>query len=276
MRKSSILLSSPLSSLAFKYVVLVTFVLCGSLGFNLESKAQVTPPLKCIDLDTFQNTELTPFGTIEISTANPGPVNVLDDGSPGVLGDIRNITYGPLFNNSGFNTNNRLRIGSLEGGSIFNSNSVDGFSPFSILYNANGAGLNLDMSNTTSISLVLFDNDQPNTSLEFVITDSNNNSAQASIDNLPNRNQGDPRPADLDFIISEFSGIDGVDLTDIQSIEMRSAPSNFGSDLSLLGIEICSPETRDVPTLSEWGLIAMAGVLGIVSFMVMRRRKVAA
>ena len=32
----------------------------------------------------------------------------------------------------------------------------------------------------------------------------------------------------------------------------------------------------NVPTLSEWGLIAMAGILGIVGFMVMRRRKVAA
>lgn len=31
-----------------------------------------------------------------------------------------------------------------------------------------------------------------------------------------------------------------------------------------------------VPTLSEWGLIAMAGVLGIVGFMVARRRKVTA
>ncbi len=31
-----------------------------------------------------------------------------------------------------------------------------------------------------------------------------------------------------------------------------------------------------VPTLSEWGLIAMAGILGIVGFMVMRRRKVSA
>jgi len=29
-----------------------------------------------------------------------------------------------------------------------------------------------------------------------------------------------------------------------------------------------------IPTLSEWGLIAMAGVLGIVGFMVMRRKKV--
>ena len=28
-----------------------------------------------------------------------------------------------------------------------------------------------------------------------------------------------------------------------------------------------------IPTLSEWGLITMAGILGIVGFMVMRRRK---
>ncbi len=31
-----------------------------------------------------------------------------------------------------------------------------------------------------------------------------------------------------------------------------------------------------IPTLSQWGLIAMAGVLGIVGFMIMRRRKVTA
>ena len=46
--------------------------------------------------------------------------------------------------------------------------------------------------------------------------------------------------------------------------------------------EVCIDETfcarpaRNVPTLSEWGLITMAGILGIVGFMVMRRRKVAA
>lgn len=31
-----------------------------------------------------------------------------------------------------------------------------------------------------------------------------------------------------------------------------------------------------IPTVSEWGLIAMAGILGIVGFLVIRRRKVAA
>lgn len=28
----------------------------------------------------------------------------------------------------------------------------------------------------------------------------------------------------------------------------------------------------NVPTLSQWGMIAMAGVLGIIGFMVMRRK----
>jgi len=35
-------------------------------------------------------------------------------------------------------------------------------------------------------------------------------------------------------------------------------------------------DDRVIPTLSEWGLIAMAGILGIVGFMAIRRRKVAA
>jgi len=35
----------------------------------------------------------------------------------------------------------------------------------------------------------------------------------------------------------------------------------------------CVALPSNVPTLSEWGLVAMAGVLGIVGFMVVRRRK---
>ncbi len=39
----------------------------------------------------------------------------------------------------------------------------------------------------------------------------------------------------------------------------------------------CVPRPAMVPTLSEWGLLAMAGILGIVGFiMVIRRRKVTA
>jgi hypothetical protein len=40
--------------------------------------------------------------------------------------------------------------------------------------------------------------------------------------------------------------------------------------------ECVTKVTSPIPTLSEWGLIAMAGILGIVGFMVIRRRKVTA
>jgi len=39
------------------------------------------------------------------------------------------------------------------------------------------------------------------------------------------------------------------------------------------GVAITPIVERAIPTLSEWGLIAMAGILGIVGFMVIRRRK---
>jgi len=45
---------------------------------------------------------------------------------------------------------------------------------------------------------------------------------------------------------------------------------------SLLISELILSEAAVIPTLDEWGLIAMAAILGIAGFMVIRRRKVAA
>ena len=41
-------------------------------------------------------------------------------------------------------------------------------------------------------------------------------------------------------------------------------------------VEGCNLNFRPIPTLSQWGIIAMAGLMGIVGFIVIRRRKVAA
>lgn len=41
-------------------------------------------------------------------------------------------------------------------------------------------------------------------------------------------------------------------------------------------IEGCSLEVRDIPALSVWGLIATAGVLGMMGLFAIRRRKAAA
>ncbi len=57
----------------------------------------------------------------------------------------------------------------------------------------------------------------------------------------------------------------GVDMSNLNSILLP---------FDLRGEEILDPEP--VPTLSEWGLIAMAAILGIIGFMVIRRREVTA
>jgi len=59
-------------------------------------------------------------------------------------------------------------------------------------------------------------------------------------------------------------------------------PGDLLTGLSVAQLSECvnwdfpEPPRTPIPTLSEWGLIAMAGILGMVGFMVLRRRKVTA
>lgn len=41
-------------------------------------------------------------------------------------------------------------------------------------------------------------------------------------------------------------------------------------------IKIWQGQPRPIPALSQWGLIAVAGILGIIGFIVIKRRKVSA
>ena len=50
---------------------------------------------------------------------------------------------------------------------------------------------------------------------------------------------------------------------------------SFGIPAAIGGLQVLIIQPT-IPTLSEWGLIAMAGILGIVGYLAIRRRKVAA
>ena len=95
----------------------------------------------------------------------------------------------------------------------------------------------------------------------------------------------------LDITVSECSGLtvlfDTTDSAQTSDTVMNriysDTPDGAGdatgvidNDRGLVTEFVFQPITRNVPTLSELGLIAMAGLLGIVGFYVVRRRKAAA
>jgi len=68
-----------------------------------------------------------------------------------------------------------------------------------------------------------------------------------------------------------------ADETDIEVCN-KEGGDFFPDELCNLQTGMCNQvqPTRNVPTLSEWGLITMAAILGVIGFMVIRRRKAAA
>jgi len=67
--------------------------------------------------------------------------------------------------------------------------------------------------------------------------------------------------------------VEGITITEVNGGIEAQCNSNGGSDTCTF---VNVRAVTAVPTLSEWGLIAMAGILGIVGFMLIRRRKVTA
>ena len=101
----------------------------------------------------------------------------------------------------------------------------------------------------------------------------------------------DPSDNSTGFLINVGTSVDvtevipeGWELGDIvcSGIGVEIVPIENGRNFNCLKIfdtATCTFENEgpsNVPTLSQWGLIALAGVLGIIGFMVMRRRKATA
>ena len=63
-------------------------------------------------------------------------------------------------------------------------------------------------------------------------------------------------------------------MTALNQVEGASVPGGPPYVCPDESLELTPP--TQVPTISEWGLVAMAGILGIIGFMVVRRRKAAA
>ena len=84
-----------------------------------------------------------------------------------------------------------------------------------------------------------------------------------------------PKP---DYFVSEgFQGTKTcvINADGVSNLSLELTDSEYNNCRRRL-VEGCNLNFRPIPTLSEWGLITMAGLMGIVGFIVIRRRKVAA
>jgi hypothetical protein len=137
---------------------------------------------------------------------------------------------------------------------------------FSLLYNANGAGLNADLSGFSS--LVLPVNLDPaaraggGTTIQVIFTDETNASATAS----------QVFAGALEDQIGIFSAFPGVDFSQIKSIEIRAIIPEDG-DVRLTGSIVVNPEQNEVPEPATMLLLGV-GIAGVVGYRA-RRKKLA-
>lgn len=258
----------------------------GATILGPDVAAQNDTILDCTPLDTIQSTAL-PLGGLQLTSGNPTAVGFLDSDPGGVIGGFRNISFGPLVVGPGPSTDGIFLIGPAPVGLILSSLGPNAVAPFSIVYDADGAGLMLDLSGTTFISINVVENDQLNTALRFVLTDTNNNTAEVSTSSLPASLNGDTLPQDVSFPLASFTGIDTVDLSSIFSIEISVNPTISGADLALGVSEVCDevpvpdpvpvpppdpdPEpVHHVPALSTYALIFLAALLIVAAALQIR------
>jgi hypothetical protein len=88
------------------------------------------------------------------------------------------------------------------------------------------------------------------------------------LENLFQTNPGDPLSlgyTTLDFDLSPFAGT---------TVRFRAAEVDNQSNFYFSIDDVrCGEIVRNIPTLGEWGMIAMAGVLGLTGLIFARRRR---
>jgi len=114
----------------------ITFIVLYSF-----SNAVAQTPV-CIDVDTYANSPN--FNAVNFLINNDPAINVTENGSPGVLGNFRQVSFGPIADDTG--------IASLQiNGSMAYSNGVAVYAPLIVTYDANGAGLNANFNDGITV-----------------------------------------------------------------------------------------------------------------------------
>ena len=228
-------------------------LLMSCLFFSLLYISDISAQSLCgdIPIDDFSGTTVT---SVDVNEAQ-SLVEVLDDGGAGTIGRFRSITLERL---AGFGPSDGATL-LIEVGLLSLSNDASARSRANILYDADGDGLGLDLSTRELLNLSVLNLDN-GISLSYVLTDENAN--QASLTELvpPISN-----PIEVPFLFENFSGIQAIDLANIESVELIIESTVESADLLIdavrFGCQGTPPEFVAVPAMNRYGYVAMALLL---------------
>ncbi len=125
-----------------------------------------------------------------------------------------------------------------------NGSTLDTFTYFFVRYDANGAGLNLDMSNDSFVRFEIKGDANKTIDLDVIIADYANNVASSTYTYVSGTSTL------VDLPLANFANINNLNLSQVKSIEIRlNRADNYGLDVNLVnGIYRCAPSVT--PTVS--------------------------
>ena len=213
-----------------------------------------------IPIDDFSESAVSP-----ISTTNP-LIEVLDDGGSGVNGQFRGITI-EILEGPG------LVLVVIDTDTLIVDNSGGVISRSSFLYDAGGSGLNLNLATSELVNVTLLNNDN-GINITFVLTDENSNQATQT-QSIPAGEPSGPDPLQVEFLFDDFSGIDSIDLSAIDSVEFILQSDTVSTDTAFGGIGFgCRgtlPEFVAVPTLTGAGYAVLVLLVLLLAIWGLRR-----
>lgn len=206
-----------------------TVATVGTSEFSPVISLTVTPPIGCSVLDNFDSTSVE---TINLTTAVPGPITQTWNANiDALIGGSRTLTFGPAQRGTATNGYGVLEI----------ANNSSTAAPMKLCYNANGAGLNVNLSQIENILFNVWEDEHHNpnaatrANIPMTITLSDGfNSASLTQDmvNLVYQQLGVTVGwANIRFPLANFSNINNLNRTNVQSVCIEVAGKN-GHDYS--------------------------------------------
>jgi hypothetical protein len=215
----------------------------------------------CFTVDDFSIIDSDPavhVFTIQNSSSIIGVSS--DQNIPNVMGGWRHMFISEVigFGKTSINILDSTILPGTNGLAAISQNAL-GATSERFQYNANGAGLNTNMSAINSFNIDFFSNDSgnfPNVyDLTVTLTDGNGDSALLTIPQLTDRN-----PHVVEFNIDNFININTIDLTDIDDISIDFAQAE-AADMGINSFEICGLAAAVPVPLSPWILLLLTLVL---------------